>query len=69
MKLNSRARLQIRLQSSIFLLLFVALLAVLAWLSNRHSVTFDMSANQRNSLSEETVRMLENVQTPLSVKP
>lgn len=68
MKLNSRARLQIRLQSSVFLLLFIALLVVLAWLSNRHSLTFDMSANQRNSLSEETVRLLANVQTPLSVK-
>jgi hypothetical protein len=66
-KLNSRARLQLRLQSGLFLLLFVALLAVLAWLSNRYPVTIDLSANQRNSLSQETVRLLENVDTPLSV--
>jgi ABC-type uncharacterized transport system involved in gliding motility auxiliary subunit len=68
MKLNSRARLQIRLQSGIFLLLFIGLLAVLAWLSNRHPLTIDMSANQRNSLSQETARLLENIEGPLSVK-
>lgn len=67
MKLNSRARLQLRLQSGVFLLLFIALLAVLAWLSNRYPVTIDMSANQRNSLSRETARLLENIEAPLTV--
>ena len=67
MKLNARARLQIRIQSGVFLLLFLALLTLLAWLSNRYPVTFDMSANQRNSLSQETSRLLENVDYPLQV--
>ena len=67
MKLNARARLQIRLQSGVFLLLFIALLVVLAWLSNRYPVTIDMSANQRNSLSQETSRLLESVDYPLQV--
>jgi len=67
MKLNARTRLQIRIQSGVFLLLFITLLAVLAWLSNRYPVTFDMSANQRNSLSQETSRLLENVDYPLQV--
>jgi ABC-type uncharacterized transport system involved in gliding motility auxiliary subunit len=66
-KLNSRVRLQIRVQSSIFLLLFVALLALLAWLSQRYPVTIDMSTNQRNSLSQETVRLLEQIDTPIDV--
>ncbi len=67
MKLNARTRLQIRIQSGVFLLLFIALLAVLAWLSNRYPVTIDMSANQRNSLSQETARLLESVDYPLQV--
>jgi hypothetical protein len=66
-KLNSSARLQIRVQSSIFLLLFIALLALLAWLSQRYPVTIDMSTNQRNSLSQETVRLLEQIDTPIDV--
>lgn len=67
MKLNSRARLQLRIQSGVFLLLFVGLLALLAWLSQRYPVTIDMSTNQRNSLSQETVRLLEQIDTPIDV--
>jgi len=66
-KLNSRVRLQIRIQSGIFLLLFVALLALLAWLSQRYPVVIDMSTNQRNSLSQETVRLLEQIDSPIDV--
>jgi ABC-type uncharacterized transport system involved in gliding motility auxiliary subunit len=66
-KLNSRARLQLRIQSGLFLLLFISLLALLAWLSQRYPVTIDMSSNQRNSLSQETVRLLEQIETPIDV--
>lgn len=67
MKLNARARLQLRIQSGVFLLLFVALLALLAWLSQRYPVSIDMSSNQRNSLSAETARLLDNVEHALEV--
>ena len=67
MKLDSRVRLQLKLQSGLFLLLFIGLLVMLAWLSNRYPVTIDMSANQRNSLSQETVRLLENIDAPLEI--
>jgi ABC-type uncharacterized transport system involved in gliding motility auxiliary subunit len=66
-KLNSRARLQLRIQSGVFLLLFIALLVLLAWLSQRYPVTIDMSSNQRNSLSQETLRLLENVDAEIEV--
>ena len=67
MKLNSRARLQLRIQSGVFLLLFIAVLVLLAWLSQRHPITIDMSSNERNSLSQETVRLLENVDVEIDV--
>jgi len=67
MKLNSRARLQLRLQSGVFLLLFLALLALLAWFSQRYPVSIDMSSNQRNSLSAETARLLDNIEHPLEI--
>ena len=67
MKMDSRVRLQFRIQSGLFLLLFVALLAVLAWLSNRYPLTIDMSANQRNSLSQESARLVESIESPFEV--
>jgi ABC-type uncharacterized transport system involved in gliding motility auxiliary subunit len=66
-KVDSRVRLQIRLQSGIFLLLFIALLMVLAWLTNRYPYTIDMSANQRNSLSQESALLVESIEYPLQV--
>ena len=67
MKLNSRTRLQLRVQSSVFALLFILVLGVLGWLGQRFPVTIDMSSNQRNSLSAETARLLENIDAPMSV--
>ena len=67
MKMDSRLRLQFRIQSGLFLLLFVALLVVLAWLSNRYPLTIDMSANQRNSLSQESARLVEAIEYPFAV--
>jgi len=66
-KVDSRVRLQFRLQSGIFLLLFIALLTVLAWLTNRYPYTFDMSSNQRNSLSQESALLVEGIEYPLQV--
>lgn len=67
MKVDSRVRLQFRIQSGVFLVLFVALLVSIAWLSNRYPLTIDMSANQRNSLSQETQRLVEGIEFPLEI--
>jgi ABC-type uncharacterized transport system involved in gliding motility auxiliary subunit len=48
-------------------LLFIALLIVLAWLTNRFPYTIDMSANQRNSLSQESALLVESIEYPLQV--
>lgn len=67
MKVDARTRLQYRIQSGVFLLLFIALLAVLAWISDRYSFSIDMSANQRNSLSQESARLVAEIKQPLEV--
>jgi ABC-type uncharacterized transport system involved in gliding motility auxiliary subunit len=67
MRMDSRQRLQYRVQSGLFLLLFIALLAALGWLSNRYPVVFDMSANQRNSLSPESARLVAEIDQPMKV--
>ncbi|HKJ52117.1 MAG TPA: GldG family protein, partial [Gammaproteobacteria bacterium] len=63
--MDSRQRLQYRLQSGVFLLLFVGLLAALAWTSSRHAISIDMSANQRNSLAPESARLVAEIEYPL----
>jgi len=66
-RVNSSTRLQYRIQSGVFLVLFVSLLIVFAWLTNRYPLTIDMSANQRNSLSQESARLVAGIESPLEV--
>jgi len=60
-------RLQYRIQSGIFLVLFIALLAVLAWITERYPLSIDMSANERNSLSQESARLVAEIEFPFEV--
>ena len=67
MRVDARSRRHYRLQSAVFVLLFILLLGVLAWLSQRFNLAIDLSTNQRNSLSLETLRLLENIDQPLEI--
>ena len=67
MKITKKIRLQLRLQSSLFFLLLIAFAGVLAWLSTQYTFSFDLTANQRNSLSEPTLRLLGKMQKPLKI--
>lgn len=67
MKVDARSRWQYRLQSGMFVLLFVIALGLLAWISNRFPVVFDLSSNQRNSLSSETLTLLNAIDEPLKI--
>ncbi len=67
MRVSARSRLQYHLQSGVFVVLFIVLLGILAWLSNRFPVSVDLSANQRNSLSPESLRLLDEIEYPLDV--
>ncbi|NCF35531.1 MAG: ABC transporter [Gammaproteobacteria bacterium] len=67
MRVDSRQRLQYRIQSGVFLVLFIALLAVVAWITERYPFTIDMSANERNSLSQESARLVAGIEHPLEV--
>jgi ABC-type uncharacterized transport system involved in gliding motility auxiliary subunit len=67
MKLNNKTRLQLRIQSSLFLVLFIGFVGLLAWLSTQYSWSIDLTANQSNSLSQPTQRLLKSIQQPVKI--
>lgn len=67
MKINRKTRLQIKLQSSVFVVLIISFTGLLAWLSTQHQFSIDLTANQRNSLSQPTLRLLQSVDKPLKI--
>lgn len=67
MKINTKIRLQLKIQSGLFVVLFIAFTGILGWLSTQYKFTFDLTANQRNSLSEASLRLLKNISQPVKI--
>jgi ABC-type uncharacterized transport system involved in gliding motility auxiliary subunit len=67
MKLSSQSRLQLTVQKIIFLLLFISIIGMLAWLTNVYFHQFDLTANKRHSLSAESVELLNVLDKEITV--
>jgi len=67
MHLNRKLRLQLQLQNSLFLLLFLALVGLLIHLSRDFQQQWDVTQNHRNSLSLASQNILRQLPGPISV--
>ena len=67
MELNERTRWYLRVQNVVFVVLVIGILGVVAWLGERHGAEFDWTANQRNSLTEESVELLKRIEGPVEI--
>lgn len=67
MKITQKIRFQLKLQSTLFTVLFIALIGVLAWLSTQYHFRIDLTTNQRNSLSEPSLRLLGSIQQAVNI--
>lgn len=67
MIIDEKVRWQIRLQSGLFLGLFLIVIGILAWLSQLYPITIDLTQNARNSLSQETIRLVKAIDQPLKI--
>jgi ABC-type uncharacterized transport system involved in gliding motility auxiliary subunit len=67
MKLSNHSRLQITAQKFIFLLLFLSIIGMLAWLTDHYNYQFDLTANKRHSLSANSIELLNVLDNSISV--
>ncbi len=58
MKVSQQSRRRIRLQNILFVVLFLAVIGSLAWLSTRYSYQADWTASGRNTLSDASIELL-----------
>ncbi len=68
MRLTKQNRLLLRLQSAIFLVLFLCSIGVLAWLSHQYNFRSDWTSNQRNSLSSSSIKLLATLKHPVVIR-
>ena len=62
MKLSRKLRLQLQLQKFIFITLLLIAVGLLGSLANRHSVQFDWTSNKRNTLSQNSIELLQTLE-------
>ena len=67
MHLNRKLRFQLQLQNSLFLLLFLALVGLLVYISRDFQQQWDITQNHRNSLSQASQNILKQLTGPISV--
>ena len=67
MKTGSAVRLQLILQNSVFAILLVGVAVLIVWLLRDSRVQWDLTQNQRNSLSKATVDALNKMGGPIQV--
>ncbi len=67
MKLTNQSRLQLTIQKFVFLLLFISSIGMLAWISNHYNFQLDLTANQRHSLSNNSIELLNNLNKSVTI--
>lgn len=68
MKVTKKTRRQITLQNLLFVTLFLSVIGMLAWLSTRYDYQADWTVNGRNTLSDASVTLLDEIKEPLVVR-
>jgi ABC-type uncharacterized transport system involved in gliding motility auxiliary subunit len=56
-----------RIQNLIFIALFLTAIGLLGWLSERHSMDYDLTWGKRNSLTEASVNALQALDKPITI--
>ncbi|MCF6217479.1 MAG: GldG family protein [Gammaproteobacteria bacterium] len=59
---------QSRLQNLVFIVLFLSIIALLAWLSTRYTLESDWTNNSRNTLSEASIQLLATLNKPVEIE-
>ncbi|MDE2460446.1 MAG: GldG family protein [Gammaproteobacteria bacterium] len=66
MRVTRKSRLQLRAQNWGFVVLFLAVIGLVAWLSTRYVYNADWTYGHRNSLSTASVQLLHTLKSPLA---
>ena len=61
MKLDKTSRFRLQLQKISFTILLLSIVGLLSWLSQHNSVQYDWSANNRNSISQKSIDILNTM--------
>lgn len=67
MQVTKKSRTQIRIQNIVFVVLFLGIVGMLAWLSGRYTISGDWTADARNTLSPASTELLKTIDGPVTI--
>ncbi len=67
MRLSNQSRIRLTIQKIIFLVLFISIIGMLAWITNNYNQQFDLTANKRHSLSSSSIDLLGQLKKDITV--
>lgn len=67
MKVTRRTRLQVSVQNWLFVVLFLAVIGLLGWLSTKYSYEADWTSGNRNTLTEASRDLVGGLDSPLRI--
>ena len=67
MKVNPKLRLQILIQNSLFVVLFIALIFLLGFVANQYKFAKDITQANRNTLTTGSINVLKQMQGPITL--
>lgn len=67
MKINNKLRFQLLVQNSFFVVVFLVLMLLLAYLSNQYHVSRDITQANRNTLTKGSVDVLKQMKGPVNL--
>ena len=67
MLVTDKTKRQVKIQNTLFLILLLSIMGVLAWLSTRYSYNADWTASGRNTLSDASISLLNKLKDPISI--
>lgn len=67
MQVTRRSKFVLRAQNVAFVILLLAVMGLLAWVSTQYSDQFDWTANAQNTLSQSSVKMLHGLKGPVKI--
>ncbi len=65
MEITPQSRWRLRLQNVVFIVLFLGIIGLAAWLSTLYAIQADWTAGNRNTLSEESQELLTAIDEPI----
>lgn len=67
MEITKKNRNQLRIQNIIFIVLFSIVIGLLAWLSNQYRFEMDWTESNRNTLSDVSIKLLQQMPAPIKI--